>query len=303
MRNFQDDLLIFQEEKGKEGGCITKYEWVTTVDDIKKTIISTTLGAMNSKSVDIVDGVEFAELNRDAPIMSVVFFLSRTGVYVTNGSTIYMVSQDINNYFDPTSSVCVRAGYEAQHWLKYDSAYGVIRIGIVSGASATVPNVFPVFDVKDKSWSFDILEQPLSCMTEAEAGSGNVTVVQLGGGTADGFVYVLNSGTNDVSHEIDSFVTHEIDGKGEILHMNEMLLRAKVQAAGNITVTPSLNSIAQTAITFSMTAETANQTIRRHRASTNLVGQHISLKIQHNTASQSCQLLDIGTALEVYEEQ
>ncbi len=302
-RKLHDDLLIWQEEKGSEGGCLTKYSWVTSVDDIKKTKISTILGTMNAKSVDVVDGVEFAELNRDQPVMSLAYFLSRTGVYVTDGSACYMISQDIQNYFDPTSSVCIKIGTEAQHWLKYDSAYGVIRIGIVSGSSATVPNVFPVYDVKDKSWSFDVLEQPLACMIEAEAASGSVTVVQLGGGTADGFVYVLNSGTNDVSHEIDSFVTSEIDGKGEILHMNELLLRAKVQSAGNITVTPSLNSIAQTALTFSQTAETANQTIRRHRTNTNLIGQHISLKVQHNTVSESCQLLDIGTALEVYEEQ
>jgi hypothetical protein len=258
---------------------------------------------MNAKSVDIVDGVEFAELNRDVPIMSLAFFLSRFGVFVTDGNTVRMVSQDIQNYFDPTSSACIRTGYEAEMWLKYDSAYGIVRIGLVSGSSATVPNVFPVYDVKDKSWSFDVFEQPLSCMTEAEAGSGVVTVVQLGGGNADGTVYVCNSGTNDVSHEIDSFVIPEIDGAGEILHATEFLLRAKVQSAGNITVTPSLNSIAQTAYTLSQTAEVATQTIRRHRVNTNLTGQHISLKIQHNTASESCQLLDIGTALEAYEEQ
>jgi hypothetical protein len=303
MRAFQDDLIIFQEEKGKEGGCITKYTWGSTISDIQKTIISTTLGTFNSKSVDVVDGVEFAELNRDQPIMSLVFFLSRYGVFVTDGVTVRMVSQDIANYFDPSSSACIRVGYETQHWLKYDSAYGVIRIGLVSGSSATVPNVFPVLDVKDKTWSFDSLQQPLSCMTEAEAGSGAVTVVQLGGGTADGTVYVLNSGTNDVSTAIDSYVTAEIDGSGEILHAGELLLRAKVQSAGNVTVTPSLNSIAQTAMTLAQTAETANQTIRRHRKPVNLVGQHISLKVQHNTVSESCQLLDMGVGLEVYEEQ
>lgn len=302
IRNFNDDLLIFQEEKGKDGGCITKYSWLTTVDDIKKHVISTTLGTMNVKSVDVVDGVEFAELNRDIPIMSLTFFLSRSGVYVTDGSSCYMISQDIANYFDPTNSACIKIGTESQMWLKYDSAYGVIRIGLVSGSSGTVPNVFPVYAVKDKTWSFDVLTQPLSCMTEAEAGSGAVTVIQLGGGTADGTVYVLNSGTNDVSTAIDSYVTAELDGKGEILHMNELLLRAKAQT-GNITVTPSLNSIAQTALTVSQAAEIATQTIRRHRQPVNLVGQHISLKIQHNTVSESCQLLDIGTAMEVYEEQ
>jgi hypothetical protein len=303
IRNLADDLLIFQEEKGKDGGCITNFSWVTSIDDIKKTVVSTTLGTMNAKSVDIVDGVEFAELNRDIPVMSLAYFLSRSGVYVTDGSAVYMVSQDIANYFDPTNSACIRVGYEAQNWLKYDSAYGVIRIGLVSGASATVPNIFPVYDVKDKTWSFDVLQQPLSCMTEAEAGSGNVTVVQLGGGTADGTVYVLNSGLNDVTTAIDSYVTAEIDGKGEVIHAGEVLLRMKTQSAGDVTLTPSLNSIAQTALTLSQTAETANQTIRRHRQSLNLIDQHISLKVQHNTMSESCQLLDMGMAVEAYEKQ
>jgi len=302
-KKLQDDLIIFQEEKGADGGCVTKYSWVSSVNDIQKTILSTTLGTMNSKSVDIADGVEYAELNRDVPIMSVLFFLSRKGVFVTDGSTVYMISQDINNYFDPTNSASIRVGYEAEMWLKYDSAYGVVRLGLVSGASATVPNVFPVYDVKDKTWGFDVLTQPLSCMVEAEAGSGTAPVVQLGGGTADGTVYVLNSGLNDVSAAIDSYVTQEIDGNGEILNLSELLLRAKVQSAGNITVTPSLNSIAQTAMTFAQTAEVATQTIRRHRTNMNLTGQHISLKIQHNTESESCLLLDMGAGLSAYEEQ
>ncbi len=303
MRKFKDNLLIWQQEKGQEGGCLTKYIWNSTVDNIEKSLISNVLGAMNAKSVDVIDGVEFAELNRDIPVMTVAFFLSRLGVFVTDGNVCYCISKDIANYFDPTQSACILVGYESDMWLKYDSAYGVIRIGLVSGSLATVPNVFPVYDVKDKSWSFDVLTQELSCMTEAEAGSGSVPVVQLGGGVDDGTVYVLNSGTNDVTTAIDAYVTHEIDGSGNILNMEELLLRAKVQSAGNITVTPSLNSIAQTAMTLSQTAEIATQTIRRHRVNTNLTGQHISLKIQHNTASESCQLLDIGTAIEVYEEQ
>lgn len=303
MRNFADDLMVWQEEKGQEGGCLTKFSWVTDLTDIKTTIISTSLGAMNSKSVDVVDGVEAAELNRDIPVMTLAFCLSRKGVYITDGSACYMISGEISNYFDPTDVTCIRAGYEKEHWLQYDSAYGVIRLGLVSGSSATVPNVFPVYDVKLKAWVPDSLAQELSCMTEAEAGSGSIPVLQIGGGVDDGFIYLLNTGTNDVSTAIDSFATLEFDMQGYKMCMSELLLRVKAQTAGNIIVTPYINGQAQTAMTLAQIAATAGDKHRRHRKKVNIVGDHISLKIQHNTASEDCYLLDYGAAVEIYNEQ
>ena len=150
---------------------------------------------------------------------------------------------------------------------------------------------------------FDSLTQELSCMTEAEAASGAVPVVQLGGGVDDGTVYVLNSGTNDISTAVNAYVMHEMDANGAQMNMGELLLRCKAQSAGSITVTPYLNSVSATAMSLAQTPEKTNQTIRRHRVNTNLTSQHISLKIQHNTVSESCYLLDIGTAVDDYEEQ
>ncbi len=303
MRNIGDDLLVWQEEKGREGGTLTKYSWVSSISDVKKTTLSSTLGTMNNKSVDIVDSVEFAELNRDIPVMTLAFCLSRSGVYVTEGVNCYMISRDIANYFDPNDSTCIRVGYEAQMWLKYDSAYGVVRLGIVSGSSAILPNVFPVYDVKLKAWTLDSLAQEFACITEVEAASGNIPIVQIGGGIDDGFVYLLNTGTNDVTTAIDSFVTVEFDAAGNQMCMNELLLRVKAQSTGSVTVTPYINGQAQTAKTLLQTAVTANDKHRRHRDNLNIVGDHISLKYQHSTASEGCYLLDYGTTIEVYEEQ
>ena len=112
-------------------------------------------------------------------------------------------------------------------WIKYDSAYHVLRIGIVSGTSATVPNIFPVLDLNTMTWSFDTLGQELSCITEVEAGSGSVTVIQAGGGTDDGTVYLLNNTDNDVTTPIDSYVTMEFDAAGYKLHLGELMLRSK----------------------------------------------------------------------------
>jgi hypothetical protein len=178
-------------------------------------------------------------------------------------------------------------------WLAYDSAYNVLRIGLVSGASATLPNVFPVFDLTDKTWGFDTPAQELSCVTELGAGSGNVPVVQVGGGVDDGLVYLLNTGTNDVAVAIDAYVTVELDIKGAVFVLREFLLRCKAQT-GNITWTPYLNSIAQTAKTLSMVAETTNQTQRRHLFGTGLTSSHMSIKIQHPTISEGMTLHDYG---------
>lgn len=301
MKKYYNELMVWQEEKGVDGGCLTLFEGYSP-ETFGKLVISSQLGTMNNKCVDIVEGVLTSTATEET-IKTLAFCLSRYGVYITDGRTCSFISDDIQNYFDPSKTECIRRGYESEMWLEHDSSHNVIRIGLVSGSSATVPNVFPVFDLADKTWSFDSLGQALSCMTEVEAGSGNVPVLQVGGGTADGYIYQLNTGTNDVSTAIDAYATMELDGQGYIMNLREMVLRMKAQAAGNCTLTPSINSIAQTAKTLSMTAEITNQTIRRHRFPLNLTGHHISLKFQNNTASQSLYLADMWPKLVVYEEQ
>jgi hypothetical protein len=223
----------------------------------------------------------------------VAFILSRYGILFSDGKSVKHVPgfDDIANYFDPSHASCIRFGYENHMWLKYDSAFNILRIGLVTG-SGTVCNTFLTYDLKDQQFSFDSLQQPLACALEVEAASGSIPVLQVGGGTADGFVYLLNNGLNDVATAIDSYATLELDGDGDILQIDEIMMRLKVQSAGNVTVTPYLNSIAGTAITLAQTAETATQTIRRHKEPLNLTSQHISFKIQHNTVSESCYLED-----------
>ncbi len=248
-RQFKSDLLVWQAETGRDGGCLTKFSG-DTPENFTKTVISTTLGTMNSKSVDIVDGVE-TYLSTTNPIMTLAFCLSKYGVYMTDGSVCSLISADIGNYFDPTKAECIRRGYENDMWLKYDSKHNVIRIGLVSGAEVTTPNIFPVFDIKDKTWSFDALAQQLSCAEEVEAASGNVPVLQVGGGVADGTVYQLNKTDNDVSTPINAYATMEVDGKGEVIRIGEMVVRLKSGSSyGGCTLTPYQDGVAMTAITI-----------------------------------------------------
>lgn len=420
MRKFYNELLAFQQEKGVEGGSVTRWQGYSPTT-FGKVVISSTIGTFSNKTVAVVDGVMTStETGEDAKTLC--FFLSRYGVCVTDGLTVSIISDDIQNYFDPNETECIRRGYEDKHWLNYDSARNCVLMGLVSGSSATLPNVFPVFDLTDKCWYFDNRAQELSCMIEVEAGSGALPVLQVGGGIDDGTVYLLNTGTNDVTTAIDSYATMELNARGEHIQLNEMLLRMEAQGAGNVTITFSKNSIsdanvanlitswtntnydsftsvaspnitsavystsgtqvaqsaaftttigvlykivatwtnvagqaptlfgssevpvtllssgvntiyfyaatistylsirntaaaswgctfvlkqvsASTPKELSMIAEVANQSIRRHRFNLNFCDQNLSCKIQHNTASQSCGLLDVGFRTQLYKER
>jgi len=300
-RKFHNELVVFQEEKGVDGGCISLFQGYSPTT-FGKLLISSRIGTMSNKTVAVVDGVMTSTATEEK-LKDLIFFLSRYGVCVTDGMTISIISDDIQNYFDPTETECIRRGYESKMWLNYDSAFNVVRIGLVSGGSATLPNVFPVYDLTSKTWSFDTPTQELSCMVELEAGSGDVAVLQAGGGIDDGLVYLLNSGTNDVSTAIDSFFVMELNAQGEYIQLNEAMIRAEAVAssAGDITVTFTQNAISAGTKTLSMSPETTNQTIIRHKFPMNIQDQNISIKVQNDAASKAMKVLDLGIRTQLYE--
>ena len=378
---FYNELLVFQEERGVEGGCITLFEG-NSVANFGKVVISSKVGTYSAKSAVVVDGV-LTSTATEEKLKSLAFFLSRYGVCVTDGMTVSVINDDIQNYFDTKKSECIRRGYEKENFIFHDTCDNVLRLGLVSGISvltstatsttgnklndtagafttlkevsgypithkiavgdtvhnttdntdalitavnsatqltldtdimvsedgyeiySAVPNLFPVFDLIDKTWSFDSLGQNLSCMCEVEAASGNLTILQYGGGTDDGAVYRLNTGTNDVdiatvTNPIDAYATMELDYGGNFLALRRMLLRVKSQAAGDVTITPYRNTRTGTAIDLSMIAETTGDAFRRHRFGIDVQDPHISMKFRNATASQELYLLDVGH--ELYEK-
>lgn len=249
IKQFSNNILVFQEEKGTNGGCITMYQGYSP-ETYGKLLVNLHFGTYSQKTAVVVDGVSLGwNKVQDTPV-TVCYFISRNGVYVTNGITVKCVSEQpessIQNYFDSRKPECIRDGYPTQHWLTYDSLYKCLRIGIVSGSSATVPNAFFVYDIEDKTWKTDLLAQPFSCACECEAGSGNIPVLQVAGGTADGFIYQVNTTNDDVSTAIDAYATMEIDGEGAEILMRELILRA----TNTCTLTAYLDGVAQTAITI-----------------------------------------------------
>jgi hypothetical protein len=301
MRPWYSELMCVQEERGRDGGTVSIIQG-TRPENMGKLVLSTIYGVMNSQCLEVVNGFDFG----NNEIMSAAFGLSARGIWISNGRSVRRVPgfESVECYFDPSDTTnCIRTGYESHMWLKYDSAYNILRIGLVTGASATLCNTWLIYDLQTKTFSRDLYTQELSCMTEVEAASGNVPILQVGGGVDDGQVYLLNSGQNDITTAVDAYVVQEFDAQGRFSHTGEMILRMKVQTAGDVTITPYENSIAKTAMTKSMTAEVANQTIRRHRFNVNLLNQHVSVKFEHNTASEDFYLLDLGLGIEEYATQ
>lgn len=370
-RKFVNELMVWQEEVGHEGGCVTIFEGYSPTN-FGKLVLSSKIGCMNAKCVAVVDGVLTAT-QTDERLKTLAVFLSRYGVCVTDGRTISIVSDDINDYFDPQKENAIRKGYEQKMWLNYDSADNVVRVGLVSGEPrstsvttsttadkledtaaafttdgtivgdtvlnttddttalitaiddsdtlsldtdimvsgenykilASMPNVFPVLDMVDKTWSFDTPAQELSCLTEVSSDSGaveNIQVVQLGGGIDDGTIYRLNKGTNDVSAAVDSFIDQEINADGQYVVLDEMAVRMSAQAAGDLTISFYKNGVLLSSTkTLSMVAEIATEISRRHRFYLNIKEDHITVRFQNAVASQEFLIQDVGYGVKIWE--
>jgi len=305
MKSYKDSLIVWQEEKGVEGGCVTLFSG-STPTNISRSVLSSRIGTMNAKSVAVVEGVETATADKattlEEKIATLVFFLSSSGVCVTNGYTISIVSDDIQNYFDPTKDECIRKGYEEKMWLKYDSAYGVIRIGLVSGALATKANIFPVYDLADKTWSFDDLGQKFACLTEVEAGSGNIPTLQIGGGQADGTIYQSNYGLNDVDESIHSYTKIELNYNGQVLNLREFLIRFEAMEYGEVIIEFLKNNLSEMVKTVSMLPEKPGQIIKRKRFSLNIMDQNISVKVSCGEYNTEMNLIEIGMLTSVWDK-
>jgi hypothetical protein len=302
MKPFYNELMVFQEEKGSQGGCITIWTG-TDPSNYWPLVLSTKLGTFSQKSICVIEGL-FINTEGTQTEKLICYFLSRNGVFATDGKTIVCISDDVKPYFDPTSTDCIRSGYEHECWLDYDVTYRVLRIGLVTGSSATAPNTFLWYDPfgpTNRRWGTDELVHPISCHAQVESGSGQYPYLQVGGGTSDGYVYLLNYGTNDDGTAINQYIDHELDYHGYVIHCRELVIRCKTQSAGNITITPYENGVAGTARTVSMVAENANETTRRHKLTDiNSEGNHIKIRYANSTLDQQMYLLDCGYDLVAY---
>jgi len=300
MRRFHNELMVWQRELGVEGGCVTLFEGYSPAT-FGKLLLSSRLGAMNNKSVVVIDGIKVATAT-DETIKTLAFWISREGICMSDGRTCTIISDDIKNYFDSSEDECIRAGYEDEHWLEYDAAYGVLRMGLVSGTTATKPNVFPVMDLVTKTFTFDTPYQELSCVANVEAASGGKAVIQVGGGIDDGQVYQLNYGSADVTEPIVSSVNMEFSVQGAILQLDEFLLRVKAQSAGFVLMIVYDNGVEVASVPLDLKAEAAGRTFRRHLQGINLTTEHASIKLECSSLETELYLLERGLSCWKWDE-
>lgn len=298
MRRYYNELMVWQEEIGVEGGCLTLFEGYSPAT-FGKVVLSTRIGTMNNKCVVIVDGV-LTSTATDETIKTLAFFLSRYGFCVCDGKVVSVISDDINNYFDPNEPECIRYGYEREMWAEHDTVHNVIRLGLVSGASATTPNVFPVYDLKTKTWSFDTLGQPLSCVAQVEPDSGQAPIVVVGGGIADGTVYQLNYGTDDVSTAVPARINMVLTHKALVLHVKEILARIAAQPKGFMMLKAYEGENLKFTKPLSMTPVRSNDLTTRHRFTCELVGDMLQLELYNDSLGERLYAYEIGMEIEVW---
>jgi hypothetical protein len=296
MRPYNNELMVWQEEKGSIGGTLTLIQGYNQAT-FGKVVLSTELGTMNNKSVDIVENFTFKTQTYET-IKKAAFCLSRQGVYICDGQKLAYIDHDIHDYFEPGSSTCIRRGYEKKMWLKYDPSERVVRVGLVSGTSATECNVWPVFDLEESVWYFDDYANEISCFENVGAPTGDIPVVQVGGGIDDGTVYNMNTGLNDISTAINSIIDVELHNGGEHILLEWLSLTCESQAAGNITLVTYKNGIQKDSVSLPMTAAYSTEVIRRNLRRLAVESEHITVRLQHNTVSESCALQHLG--MEIY---
>lgn len=307
MRKFYNFCLVWQEEKGSEGGGFHLLEPGATASGYDAQIISPSIGIMNSKCAVVLEGAMMSDLNNERPIMTGVFFVSRLGVYKSDGSFLKNISGGIGNYFDPEKDECVRAGYEDKHFLGLDSANGVLLLGIVSGSTATKPNKFFVLDPSTDMWTEDIWGYDISCVNEVGAASGNIPVIQLAG-CQDGFIRRINTGNQDDGEDIVSNVVVEIDGDGQRLVWLEEVFRCETQASGNIIRTVAVDGNVdfddkRTRRIWSMKPAKNGDSYRLYnKRPGDIKGDHFSIKYENFTSNVTARYIDLGLGFDETKE-
>jgi hypothetical protein len=159
--NFYNEIMVFQEEKGTAGGCVTIFEGYSPAT-FGKLLLSTKVGTFSPKSVVVVDGSKVSQTQTDLTSQTQVYFISHYGVFMSDGKVVTGISDQIQNYFDPRESECLRTGYENEMWLSHDSTENVLKMGIVSGSSATKCNKFFVYDLVTGEWYEDTYNDSIS---------------------------------------------------------------------------------------------------------------------------------------------
>ena len=306
-RTFYNELIVWQEEDARNGGCTTLFEGFSP-QTFGKVVLSTEIGCMNAKSAVVVDGSTAFVSTKDR-VQTIAVWLSRYGVYMTDGRVVTNISKQIHNYFNPLKSECINIAEKKKMWLDYDSGERVIRIGLVTSTS-TDCDIFPVLDLDNFQWSFDVYpsgSEP-GCFTEVvpvAAGSTTKPLIQLTGGAVESTIKQSNIGLNDdgpagAANAIDCKLDLEFDGNGGIIELQNLYLREKAQA-GNTTIkikkSTNTNEVAEQTLPR-VARQGSDQHHRSEFVNLGIESDHLTVRFRNKELGSSMYLLDATFMIE-----
>jgi hypothetical protein len=190
--------------------------------------------------------------------------------------------------------------------LEYDSTEGLIKIGIVSGSSATTCNKYFCYDLTDGVWYEDTYSDNISVFRDIESASGQFHTLQIAGSSTLGFIYHMNNGTNDAGSAIDAKITFEFSNGPFLIDITEILTRVKVQGDGTqYTTSVEENDVETDTIPAGyMSADVSGDTLRRNRhllKASNI--PWITFSIRNNTLDEKLYIYDMATLTNVKQNK
>ena len=178
-------------------------------------------------------GLEFAPLQR----RQIAIWQGNSGIYIFDNSTVNLISDDINNYFDQTQAesinldmadrsvifIEVENGEHYAHWL------------FASGSSTTLDKEF-VFDIKRQNW-FEVDRTSNKRLQGGALVRDNALNMHSYGYEDNGYLHHLNNGTdydgNDIAYEFEF---------GDILPSNNLAVLTIIDTIRLVTVSKETTS-------------------------------------------------------------
>ena len=311
MLPFYNELMVFQKEEGSLGGCLTLFEGYSP-ETFGKLVLSTRLGSFSQQSVCIVDASTDTTRTTDVT-QTQVAFISKYGIFFTDGRTIRRISGPIDDIFDPEKASYIDVNPGSGHWISYDRAGNCLRLGIQTIASTTgSPDIYPVFNLDGNFWTFDVFAwESITAFAEVSAVSGDVDSLQYVAGkdtvgTTDLIYRCVGASDYDekatgVKAAVEMVVRPEFSSGGNYLKINEFTIRTSAQEDYTLTKKIYENGVLDTdeTETFTMESKDTNGLVYRERILENIqlnsqFGIELTFK---NTADPA----DWGTGPVIYD--
>jgi len=231
--NFYNEAIVFKRTE----------VWMMegdSPDTFGTLLLDNTVGCVAPETVNLVR-MWVQNPDGDWQYQHVVLFQSLDGVYGCDGIKCFKVSEDINNFFDPSETEAIKDGYLSDSRTWYDPLRGEYHIIFWSGSTPDLKEY--VFNTEVRRWSGP-WPREIDILCGATIMGGSTQYLQYGGGT-DGRVYHLecnsysdvdSSGSNTAidSHVIVADLWRELGIK---LGWRGIHLSGEAQASGDITVT------------------------------------------------------------------